>query len=61
MEHALDEDAKEPSPYYRLTVTDEEYVQITESAIMDEKLYEGIHSLKFNYNDQYLAGGRNIV
>jgi len=60
MENTIDEEVREPSPFYRLTVTDEEYVQITEAAIMDEKINKGIHSLKFNHNDQYLAAGINL-
>jgi hypothetical protein len=61
MESTLEEEVREPSPFYRLTVTDEEYVQVTEAAIMDEKIYKGIHSLKFNHNDQYLAAGKNCL
>jgi hypothetical protein len=53
----LEEEVKEPSAYYRLNVTDEDYVQITEAAIFDDKICKGIHSLKFNYNDQYVAAG----
>ena len=59
MENTFEEEVRESSPFYRLTVTDEEYVQITEAAIMDEKINKGIHSLKFNHNDQYLAAGNH--
>jgi WD40 repeat protein len=57
MENLIEEDAKEASAYYRLNVMDEDYVSVSEYAIFDEKVYKGIHSMKFNYNDQYLAAG----
>ncbi len=58
MDNLIDEDVKEASAYYRLNVVDEDYVSVTEHAIFDEKVNKGIHSMKFNYNDQYLAAGK---
>lgn len=57
MDNPIDEDVKEASAFYKLSTLDEDYVSVTETAIFDEKVYKGIHSLKFNYNDQYLAAG----
>jgi hypothetical protein len=57
MDNPIEDEIKEASEAYRLTVMDEDYVSVTEHAIFDDRLNKGIHSLKFNYNDQYLAAG----
>jgi len=58
MEHLLEDNVNEASASYRLNVIDSDYVSVNEYAIFDEKVNKGIHSLKFNYNDQYLAAGK---
>lgn len=60
MEHLLEDSANEASASYRLNVIDSDYVSVNEYAIFDEKVNKGIHSLKFNYNDQYLAAGKHF-
>ena len=57
MELVEEEAAREVSSECNLFVEDEENFQITKEAVFDEKIGKGIHSIKFNYNDQYLAGG----
>ena len=57
MDNLIEDEIKEASAYYKLSVMDEEYVSVEEHAILDDKVNKGIHSLKFNYNDQYLAAG----
>jgi len=56
-DHIIEENVVEPSAYYRLDQHDQDNIKIEEEMIIDNKLNKGIHSLKFNYNDQYVAAG----
>lgn len=53
----LEEGAQEISDFYHLEPHDENNYLITEEAIFKDKIGKGIHSIKFNHNDQYLAAG----
>lgn len=53
----LEEEAIEISSRYNLVQHDEDNISVTEEYIFDDKIQKGIHSLKFNYNDQYVAAG----
>ena len=52
-----EEEEFEISSRYNLVQHDEDNISVTEEHIFDEKINKGIHSLKFNYNDQYVAAG----
>ena len=55
----LDEEAAgEISSRYNLVQHDEDNISVTEEYIFDEKIQKGIHSIKFNHNDQYVAAGK---
>lgn len=55
----LEEEVHEADSKYNLVQHDEDNIQISEEFIFDDKINKGIHSLKFNYNDQYLAAGKH--
>lgn len=55
----LEEEATETSSRYNLVQHDEDNISVTEEFIFDDKIQKGIHSLKFNHNDQYVAAGIN--
>jgi hypothetical protein len=55
----LEEESSEISSRYNLVQHDEDNISVTEEHIFDDKIQKGIHSLKFNYNDQYIAAGNN--
>ncbi len=57
MDNPIEDQVTEPSASYRLTVMDDEYVSVNQHIIFDEKHNKGIHSLKFNHNNNYLAAG----
>jgi len=57
MNDLLEEEEFEISSRYNLVQHDEDNISVTEEHIFDEKINKGIHSLKFNYNDQYVAAG----
>jgi len=54
----LEEEATEISSRYNLVQHDEDNISVTEEYIFDDKIQKGIHSLKFNHNDQYVAAGK---
>lgn len=58
IENQIEEEANVPLDNYSLTNFDEENFEITEAAIFDEMAGKGIHSVKFNHNDQYIAAGK---
>ncbi len=54
----MDDEVNEASSNYNLTVmVEDDVIGVSEFAILGDKGTKGIHSLKFNYNDQYLAAG----
>jgi len=53
----LEEESSEISSRYNLVPHDEDNISVTEEFIFEEKIQKGIHSLKFNNNDQYVAAG----
>jgi hypothetical protein len=57
MNDHFEEEEFETSSKYQLVPHDDDNISITEEHIFDDKIYKGIHSLKFNYNDQYVAAG----
>jgi hypothetical protein len=57
----LEEESTEVSSRYNLVQHDEDNITVTEEYIFEEKAQKGIHSLKFNHNDQYVAAGINKV
>lgn len=57
IDNILEDDVNDASSYYNLTNFDEENIEIGEEFIFDDKIGKGIHSLKFNNNDQYIAAG----
>ena len=60
MNDLLEEEEFETSSRYNLVQHDEDNISVTEEHIFDDKINKGIHSLKFNYNDQYVAAGKLI-
>lgn len=56
-EPLMEEEIQEASSKYNLVQYDEDNIEISEEFIFDDNVGNGIHSLKFNYNDQYLAAG----
>jgi hypothetical protein len=53
----FEEEVKEPSSNYKLVINDENTLQISKEFIFETKTQKGIHSVKFNHNDQYIAAG----
>lgn len=51
----------EASNKYNLEVYDPDSFSIQEDYIFDIKEPKGIHSVKFNYNDQYIAAGISFI
>jgi hypothetical protein len=64
MNDHFEEEEYETSSKYNLVQHDEDNISVSEEHIFDDKICKGIHSLKFNYNDQYVAAGNlkiNII
>lgn len=57
MEPGSEDQQVEASNKYNLEVYDPDVLTINEDYIFDIKDPKGIHSVKFNYNDQYIAAG----
>lgn len=58
MDNLLDEEANEVSDKDPLPdVEDPDNVNVEKFGVLVDQVNRGIHSLKFNYNDQYIASG----